>query len=174
MSQEGAEIVHARLLTAAFAIAALSAVAVAPSQAATPPCAARALVVWLNTQAGTAAGTTYYKLEFTNLSAHACTLRGYPGVSAIGANGHRVGSPAGRNPAHRARVVTVARGGSAVAVLQIGDAHNFPPASCRLVTVAGLLVYAPGTTRAKTVPFPFPTCAKAGTVTLHIESVQRA
>lgn len=146
----------------------------APSHAATPPCAARALVVWLNTQAGTAAGTTYYKLEFTNLSARACTLRGYPGVSAIGANGRRLGSPAGRNAAHASRTVSLAGGRSAVAVLEIADAHNFPPRSCRLVTAAGLRVYAPGTTRAKTVPFPFPTCAREGTVTLHAEAVQRA
>jgi Domain of unknown function (DUF4232) len=151
----------------------LAAVVAAPSHAATPACEPRALDVWLNTQGGVAAGSAYYKLEFTNLSAHACTLRGYPGVSAITANGRQVGSTGGRNPAHSLRTVTLARGGSAVAVLQITDAHNFPPSSCRLVTAAGIRVYAPGTRQAKTVPFPFPTCAKEGTVTLHTESVQR-
>jgi hypothetical protein len=151
----------------------LAAVVAAPSQAATPACAGRTLDVWLNTQGGVAAGTAYYKLEFTNLSARACTLRGYPGVSATALNGRRLGSPGGRNPAHATRTVTLAPGGSAVAVLQIADAHNFPPATCRLTTAAGLRVYAPGTTHAKLVPFPFPTCAKPGTVTLHTQAVQR-
>ena len=165
---------HVRLIAMATAIAALSALVAAPSRATTSACASRALDVWLNTQAGTAAGSTYYRLEFTNLSAHACTLRGYPGVSAIAANGRQLGSPAGRNRAHTTRTVTLAPGGSASAVLQITDAHNFPPASCRLATAVGLRVYAPGATQAKTVPFPFPTCTKAGTVTLHTESLQRA
>lgn len=165
--------VHPRPIAVAVAIAALAALIAAPSHAATPPCAPRALDVWLNTHGGAAAGSTYYKLEFTNLSARTCTLRGYPGVSAIGASGRQLGSPAGRNPAHTSRTVTIARGGSAVAVLQITDAHNFPPASCRLVTAAALRVYAPGATQAKTVPFPFLTCAKTGPVTLHAESIQR-
>jgi Protein of unknown function (DUF4232) len=153
----------------------LAAAVAAPSHAANPACSSRALDVWLNTQGGgVAAGSAYYKLEFTNLSAHACTLRGYPGVSAITANGRQLGSAGGRNPAHATRTITLARGGSALAVLQISDAHNFPPTSCRLVTAAGLRVYAPGTTQAKTVPFPFATCANTRTVTLHTEPVQRA
>ena len=163
---------HARLIASATAVAVLAAVAATPSHAASPRCAARALVVWLNTQAGAATGSTYYKLEFTNHSARSCTLRGYPGVSAIAADGRQLGSPAGRNPAHTTRLITLGHGGSAIAVLQITDAHNFPPASCRLVTAVGLRIYAPGATRAKTVPFPFPTCAKAGRVTLHTEPVQ--
>jgi hypothetical protein len=166
--------VRLRLITTAAATAALAAAVTAPSHAATPGCAAQALDVWLNTQGGAAAGTTYYKLEFTNLSARACTLHGYPGVSAIAANGRQLGSPAGRNPAHPSRTVTLAPGASAFAVLQISDAHNFQPAACRRVTAAGLRVYAPGTTGAKTVPFPFLTCAKTGTVTLHAQSVERA
>lgn len=165
---------RARLIATAAAAAALAAAVAAPSHAARPGCAARALDVWLNTQGGAAAGTTYYRLEFTNLSAHACTLHGYPGVSAVAADGRQLGSPAGRNPAHASRTVRLAPGGSASAVLQISDAHNFPPAACRRVTAAGLRVYAPGTTVAKTVPFPFLTCAKNGAVTLHAQSVERA
>lgn len=163
-----------RLIAVTTAMAALVAVAAAPSLAATPACAARALDVRLNTKPGPTAGSTYYKLEFTNLSARACTLRGYPGVSAIAANGRQLGSPAARNAAHASRTVTLARGRSAVALLQITDAHNFPPGSCRVATAAGLRVYAPGATQAKTISFRFLTCARAGTVTLHAESVQRA
>ncbi len=36
----------------------------------------------------------YMRLEFTNLSGHACTLRRFPGVSAITRNGRELGSPA--------------------------------------------------------------------------------
>jgi len=165
---------HGRLIAAAAALAALAAAVAVPSHAATTACTARALDVWLNTQGSQAAGSAYYKLEFTNLSSRACTLRGYPGVSAVATNGQQVGSAAGRNAAHPSRIVTLARGGSAVAVLQVTDAHNFPPASCRLATAAGLRVYAPGVTQAKTIPFPFLTCAKAGSVTLHAEAVVRA
>jgi hypothetical protein len=89
-------------------------------------------------------------------------------------NGRRLGSPAGSNPAHPVRAITLASGASAIAVLQITDAHNFRPASCRLTTAAGLRVYAPGTTLGKTVPFPFLACSTAGPITLHAESVQRA
>jgi uncharacterized protein DUF4232 len=163
-----------RLMGAAAVIAALVSAGATPSRAATAACAARGLDVWLNTQGGAAAGSTYYKLEFTNLSSHTCTLRGYPGVSAIALNGRRLGSPAGRNPAHPVRTITLPAGTSAIAVLQITDAHNFPPASCRLTTAAGLRVYAPGVTLARTVPFPFLACSKAGPVTLHTQSVQRA
>ena len=164
---------HVRLIAAA-AIAALAAAAATPSQAATSACAARTLEVRLDTHAGTAAGSTYYKLEFTNLSARACTLRGYPGVSAIAANGQQLGSPAGRNAAHASRTVTLAHGGSAIAVLQITDAHNFPAGACRPVTAAGLRVYAPGATRAATVPLSFLVCSKTGAVALHAEAVTHA
>jgi len=166
--------VHVRLIAAAAVLAAFAAAVAQPSKAATAACSARALDVRLNRQGSQTAGSTYYKLEFTNLSSHACTLRGYPGVSAITTNGRQLGSPAGRNAAHASRTVTLARGGSAVAVLQVTDAHNFPPASCRLTTASGLRVYAPGATLAKTVSFPFLTCARAGTVTLHAEAVQHA
>lgn len=162
-----------RLIAAAAALAALAAAVAAPSHAATPSCTPRTLDVWLDTQPGRTAGSTYYKLEFTNLSSRACTLRGYPGVSAIAANGRRLGSPAARNDAHPSRTVTLAGGASAIALLQLTDAHNFEPSACRPVTAAGLRVYAPGATRAATVPFPFLACSNAGTVTLHAQSVQR-
>src|SRR5262249_22502552 len=110
--------------------------------------------------------------ELTNLSGHACTLRGYPGVSAIDLGGRQLGSAAGRNPMRPARTVTLAPGESAAAVLQIADAYNYPPATCRRTTAAGLRVYPPGETRARTVPFPFGACSRAGPVYLHVTRVQ--
>lgn len=73
-------------------VAALAATVSAPAGAATartPRCATAGLVVWMNTQGSGAAGSVFYTLKFTNLSGHACTLRGYPGVSAVSLGGRR-------------------------------------------------------------------------------------
>src|SRR5690349_757846 len=98
-------------------------------------CMTPQLVVWLDTSGGgAAAGSVFYRLNFTNLSGHACTLAGYPGVSAVDLGGRQLGSPAGRNPQKPFRVVTIRAGGTASAVLQISQAANFPPAACHRVT----------------------------------------
>jgi hypothetical protein len=136
-----------------------------------PRCATSKLVVWLDTSGNHAAGSTYYKLEFTNLSAHRCTLFGYPGVSAVDLRRHRLGSAAGRNPHLTPHLVSVASGASASAVLQITDAGVFPPSVCSQRTAAGLRVYPPDQTRAEIVPFPFRACAHPGPVYLHVEAV---
>src|ERR1700722_12439051 len=46
------------------------------SGAGLPSCTTANLDVWLNTEGNGAAGSSYYNLNFTNLSSHACTLRG--------------------------------------------------------------------------------------------------
>jgi hypothetical protein len=44
-----------------------------------PMCTTSTTVVWLYIPAGSvAAGSSYYDLRFTNLSAHTCELGGYP------------------------------------------------------------------------------------------------
>ncbi len=139
------------------------------------PCLTSRLVVWLNTESGgAAAGSTYYKLEFTNLSGRPCTLRGYPGVSAVDLRGRQIGSAAGRNPSSPTRTITLAKSGSAVAVLRIADAFNYPAAACRRTTAAGLRVYPPNQTTARTVPFPFVACARTGPIYLSIGPVQHS
>ena len=76
-------------------VAALAAAAsAAPAAAASAPkCSTAGLVVWM-TYDPSAAGTFYYTLNFSNLSGHACTLRGHPGVSAVSLTGRRIGIPA--------------------------------------------------------------------------------
>jgi hypothetical protein len=160
-------------LTAAFSTVAVAGTAGASRS--TPACATSSLVVWLNTgSGGAAAGSTYYKLELTNLSGHACALRGYPGVSAVDLRGRQLGRAAGRNPTRPARTITLAPGTSAAAVLQIADVYNYPPTTCRRTMAAGLRVYPPGQTRAKTVPFPFLACSRTGPTYLHIAPAQHA
>jgi hypothetical protein len=52
-------------------------------------CTTSDLGVWLALDQGNgAAGTTYYPLEFTNLSHPTCYLFGYPGVSALNRDGN--------------------------------------------------------------------------------------
>ena len=145
----------------------------APS--ATPRCATSELVVWLDTRGGgAAAGSAYYKLELANLSGHTCTLRGYPGVSAVDLRGRQLGSAASRDPAQAPRAVRLARGASAVATLRIGDAVNYPAPRCREQTAAGLRVYPPGETASRVVPFPFLACSRAGPLFLSVRAVRHA
>ena len=121
-----------RRLTGAAAIACAAALVPAAALAATsspaastPRCTTAGLVVWLDVPPGDdyAGGAAYY-LEFTNLSGHACTLRGYPGVSAVSLNGRQLGSPAGwGTPA--TTTVRLANGATATADLQITDPGGY-------------------------------------------------
>jgi hypothetical protein len=140
----------------------------------TPRCATSALVVWLNTQDDHAAGSSYYTLEFTNLSGHACTLQGFPGISAVDLANHQLGSAAQRTQTGTPRQVRLASNGAAAAVLQVANAHNFPRSTCRPVVAAGLRVYPPNETASKVVPFPFPACSRAGPVYLLVRPIRRA
>lgn len=149
------------------------------AQASTPACATSGLVVWLDTMGNGAAGTTYYNLEFTNLSGHACKLVGYPGVSGIGLSGRQLGSAASRDGAHAPATVTLASGTTvnmvgttATVILAITDVANFPAASCHPVTAAGLRVFPPNQRASKLIPFPFRACS-SGPSYLHVEAVQK-
>jgi hypothetical protein len=154
---------------------ALTPATTAPSTtASTPKCATSGLVVWLDTQGDGTAGSIYYTLEFTNFSAHACTLGGYPGVSAVNLAGHQLGSAASRDHGTATRTITLAVGASATAVLRIVDAGNFPASTCQQTMAAGLRVYPPNLTSAKVVPFPFSACSGTGPAYLSVQAVKRA
>ena len=141
---------------------------------AAPACSTRTLVVWLYSPiGGETAGSAYYDVEFTNLSARTCTLRGYPGVSAVDLSGRELGTPAARNTTAVAASVAIAPGASAMAVLRLTDVGNFPAGSCHQVTAAGLRVYPPGQTTAKVVPYPFAACGRNGERFLSVGAVQR-
>jgi hypothetical protein len=129
--------------------------------AAVRKCATSGLVIWLGPGSGTA-GSVFYPLQFTNLSRHTCTLRGYPGVSAVDLASHRLGSGAGHNGYQPLATVTLARQGSATALLRITDTGALPPPDCREASAAGMRVYPPGQTAAKIVPLPFQACSRGG------------
>ena len=143
-------------------VAALAATAApaAPAAASTPACQTAGLVMWLS-NGSAAAGTIYYDLNFTNLSGHACTLRGHPGVSAVNLGGARVGRPAGwGNPGNaKLRTIRLTSGATATAVLAITNVYDFPPKVCRRVTAAGLRVIPPNQFTSKLVPYPIGACS---------------
>ena len=177
-----------RRLIAAAAVACAAALAPAAALAATSSpaaqdatasarCATSGLVVWLNVPHGNGyAGGAYYDLEFANLSGHACTLRGYPGVSAVSLNGRQLGSPAGWG-SPKATTVRLASGRTATAELQIADTGNYgqcfqrlpqgPGRPGLLPTAAGLRVYPPNQTASTVIPYPLRACAHTGPVWIH-------
>jgi hypothetical protein len=165
-------VVKALLVTCAVVSVAVGSAAHAAGR--TPACATRGLVVWLDTNGNGTAGSTYYKLELTNLSGRRCALSGYPGVSAVDLAGRQLGSAAGRTPAVRRKSIVLGPGRTATATLQVADTSVFAKTRCRSVTAAGLRVYPPNQTGSKVVPFPFRACSRAGPVSLHVQPVTAA
>jgi len=181
--------ISARPLTGAVAVACVAALATAAVFAATtfraapagaaaaasmPSCTTSGLAIRLDTQGNGAAGSIFYNLEFTNISRHTCTLSGYPRVFAVNLGGAQIGRAASRNSSPRPRVVTLARSGTAIVILQIVEVGNFPGAICRPVTAAGLRVYPPNQTASKVIPFRLGACSDTGPVYLSVQAVQKA
>lgn len=136
-------------------------------------CTTAGLVVWLDTEGNGTAGSVFYKLELTNLSGHTCTLRGFPGVSAVDLHGRQLGRAAAREGSGRPpHIVRLKDGATATAILRIVAAGNFPAATCHQTTAAGLRVFPPGQTTSKVVPFPFEACARSGPVYLSVRAVR--
>lgn len=100
-------------------------------------------------------GGVYYPLEFTNVGRRACTLNGYPGVSAYRGGGTQVGPAAVRMGGAHRRVV-LAPGATAHALLKIVD---WGAVCAKAVEADGLKVFPPGQTASQTIPFPFGACA---------------
>ncbi|HEX4089503.1 MAG TPA: DUF4232 domain-containing protein [Trebonia sp.] len=129
-------------LGAGGAVWATTAASAAP--AAIPSCTTANLAVWVDVSQGSgAAGTIFYPLDFTNTSNHACTLYGYPGVSATNANGRQLGRAAQRDPRYKARKVTIGAGGSAHAILSWVEIGNFTASGCKPANASLIRVYPP-------------------------------
>ena len=126
--------------------------------AAPAPCETPGLVIWLDTNGNGTAGSVFYDLLFTNLTAHACTLNGFPFVHAISLSGHLTGRRAAFTSA-TPHSVTLKKGATVKAVLQLVDVGNFSASQCKPTTAAGFQVYPPNQTRAKIIPFPFGACS---------------
>jgi hypothetical protein len=140
--------------------------------AAQPACASSQLVNWLNTTSNGTAGTIFYELQFTNLG-NTCTLRGYPGVSAVSLSGHQLGKPASRVTGIQLKTLTLKRGATVKAAVGIVDTGAFSSSQCKPVTAAGLRVIAPNTTGSTVIPFPFSACSASGARSLTIRPVTK-
>jgi hypothetical protein len=170
-----AALAGAAALAATMAVASTSGAAGPHALAApaNPPCKTSGLVIWSNNGAGGGtAGSVFYKIRFTNLSGHACTLKGYPKVSAINLAGKRIGSAAQQEAGQKPKLRKLAKGATATALLRVVDPGNFSPSVCHEVTAAGLRVTPPGQSHSKLIPLPFATCSRAGQKTLSVGVVQ--
>jgi Protein of unknown function (DUF4232) len=159
-------------VSAGTASAAVSPTA-APTQAAAAACATSALKVAVPAgPGGAAAGSSYYPIQFANVSSASCTLYGYPGVTFVTAQGGRqIGPAATRNPAVARQLVTLPPGQTVHAELQVINAENYPPAYCGLVTAHWLKIYPPDQTGPAYVSFTAQACSKPKQI-LTVETVQ--
>lgn len=155
----------------AAGVTALSLASVPTAGAAAPACRTGGLVIWIDTQGNGTAGTIFYTLNFTNLSGRTCTLRGFPGVSAVNLSGARLGRAGARDTGQAVRTITLAAGRSAHATLGIVDTGALP--NCRPTTAAGLRIFPPNQSASKVVPFPFSACRGGGPTFLRIRPVTR-
>jgi hypothetical protein len=120
-----------------------------------------------------AAGSSYYPIDFANVSATSCTLYGFPGVSFVttAQGGSQIGPAATRNPAVAKTLVTLAPGQAVHAELQVVNAENYPAADCGLVSAHWLKVYPPNQTAPVYVSFSAQACTKAKQI-LTVQAVQ--
>jgi Protein of unknown function (DUF4232) len=154
----------------AISTAAYAATSSGTAAASIPRCTASDLGAWLAVGQGNgAAGTIYYPLEFTNLSAHTCYLFGYPGVSALDRNGRQLGSPASWGSRAGARIVNLAPGATAHTLLAYHDAAVTTEPGCDPVnSAANLRIYPPNQQSSTLAAFSFEACSHAGPVWMSI------
>lgn len=169
-----AALIGAALAIAAGAVAspgARSAPAASRAAAALPKCNRSQLTAWAAMPAnGLAALTVYYEFEISNISRHACTLDGYPSVTALNDSGVQLGSAAGRYPRYLTRPVQIGPGGTAHYQLGI-TVGAWSTSVCRPTAAFALRVVAPGTHGGMQMPFSLTACAKRGPVYLIVTAV---
>jgi len=120
-----------------------------------------------------AAGSVYQVIVFTNISAAACTLYGYPGVSlGAGTPVTQVGQAASRSTVAGASVVTLAPGKNANALLRITQALNYPSATCSPMKTTYLQIYPPNQTTPIYLAYSSTGCSSASVNLLTIGVVQ--
>ena len=145
---------------AATALATASAGAAVPHRAAvsTPACATAQLAIKFVNKPNGAAGTIYYPIQFTNNGTQACTLRGYPGVSAVTSSGGQIGNSASRSGTP-VKTVTLAPKKSASSMVGFVQTANFPAAKCKPVTAKGLRIIPPNQAKSVTIKRSFSACS---------------
>jgi hypothetical protein len=130
----------------------------------------------LNVKQGLAqgyAGGVYEVIDFTNTSNSPCSLYGYPGVSLVtGPPYTQVGLAAKRSTTSaQVKLITLAPGATANALLQIVDALNYPSATCGPTKATAVKVYPPNQTAPVYLPNTSTACSKP-VQTMNIGPVQ--
>ena len=151
-----------------------------------PVCPTSGLEAWLGLGRATAGGTTadtgmqgtrdtYYALEFTNVSHRACSLYGYPEVSAYAdsrVTGGQIGSAAIRDTSVRPEPVLLTPGATAHSVLRVVVTGGPQPVGCAQVTAEELRVTLPHQGRSAFVPVRIPVCSGKGRASLSVQAIQ--
>jgi hypothetical protein len=112
-----------------------------------------------------------FHVDFTNISGAACTLSGYPEVSAYLAGGAQVGNAAVLDRSATASRIMLAPGATAHAAV----VESVPSGRCSPVAATGLRVVLPGQDVARYVRHPIVACSAAGhkaPVFLRVQAVQ--
>jgi len=145
-------------------------------------CATSGLQAWLGAAGAGEAGpgghtvaSTYYTLEFTNVSHRACSLYGYPEVSAYSdsqVTGSQIGTTAIRDTSVRPQQVMLAPGATAHAVLRVTVVRSTQPAGCTQMTAEELRVTLPRQVRSAFLPAHILVCAKKERVSLSVQAIQ--
>ena len=139
-----------------------------------PACRISGLRIWVNDGGDATPRVSGATVEFTNTSATACTMSGYPQGAASRADGAQVGNAAGQDTSVNVRRIVLRPGATAHAVLA-EDVPRFPGGSCKPVTAAGLRVIPPGQSTARYVRHAVTACSAAGPrepVFLHVRALQ--
>lgn len=133
-------------------------------------CTAGDLGAWVAVDQGNgAAGSIFFPLQFTNLSGHACSLHGFPGVSALDRSGHQLGSPASRDHVSTPRTVVLAAGGTAHAVFRWSDAAVTTAPGCHPTFGATeLRIYPPNQRSATHAAFSLEVCSRPGPIYMSV------
>ncbi|HEX6521887.1 MAG TPA: DUF4232 domain-containing protein [Streptosporangiaceae bacterium] len=133
-------------------------------------CTAGDLGAWVAVDQGNgAAGSIYFPLQFTNLSGHACSLRGFPGVSALDRSGHQLGSPANRDHMSTPRTVVLAAGATAHAVFRWSDAAVTTAPGCHpTFSATELRIYPPNQRSATHAAFSLEVCSRPGPIYMSV------
>ncbi|MGN6868668.1 MAG: DUF4232 domain-containing protein [Solirubrobacteraceae bacterium] len=167
-----------RLLLVTVTIAAMVAAAVAHAAvtsartAGTSACATGGLVAWLD-DSNAGLGSQFFSLNFTNLSGHTCTLRGFPGVSEINLKHKQLGRAASRVAGTTVSTVILKNGQTAIAKLRIVAAESFPASQCGATTAAGFRVYAPNRSASLLIPQPISACSLSGVSYISVQAIKK-
>jgi uncharacterized protein DUF4232 len=101
---------------------------------------------------------SYGRIVLKNVSRHACTTRGYGGLSYVGhGDGTQIGAAATREKS-RVRTIVVHPGERVVSAVDEISADPYPRRTCRPAHVDGFRVYLPDETRSQYIAHPTTGC----------------